>query len=174
MALPMHGNDYILESARLGFRLMQEADFEDLRALDMDPEVRAHFPGGISTVQQVAERIARNRDLFAQKGYCDFVLIEKGSGNFAGRAGFGELPDGEVEVGYLFLKRLWGRGLAQEALRALLAWAAESVDLQRILAYAPVAHSASLNVMRKCGMRFLKNDKAHGVDCVFYEHPLRC
>jgi RimJ/RimL family protein N-acetyltransferase len=41
------------------------------------------------------------------------------------------------------------------------------------LAYAPIEHLASLGVMRKAGMFYLKTEVAQGVCCKFYEYPLK-
>ena len=163
---------FVLESERLRFRPMAETDLEDLILLDTDPEVRAHFPDGVSSPPRILERIGRNRKSFEERGYGDFVLHCRDSGRFAGRAGFGEIEGGEIEVGYVLLKEFWGQGLAQEALKTLLAWARTAIPATRILAYAPVGHSASLNVMAKSGMTFLKTDRMREVDCTFYEFPL--
>lgn len=163
---------FIVTSERLGFRLLEDGDFEDLERLDMDPDVRAHFPEGVSTPEKIRKHIETSREGFARHGFSDFAVVELENGRFVGRAGFGKLPDGEVEVGYVLLEEYWGRGLAQEALRALLEWAGKNLTVERILAYAPTDHHASLNVMKKCGMRYLKTEPAHGVDCDFYEYPL--
>ena len=144
---------------RLGFRLMEEHALADLTALDTDPDVRAHFPDGISSASEIRERVRRNRESFAQRGYCDFTVIHRQVGRFAGRAGFGDIEGGEIEVGYVFRKEFRGQGLAQEALRSLLAWARDNIPAKRILAYAPATHSASLNVMANSGMAYLKTDR---------------
>jgi ribosomal-protein-alanine N-acetyltransferase len=162
---------YLLTSERLGFRLFEDSDFPDLERLDMDPEVRAHFPDGISTPAQINARIARSK-LCLATGYPEFAVVELETGRFAGRAGFGPIEGGEIEVGYVFLKEFWGRGLAQEGLRALLTWAKENLTVPRVIAYAPGTHSASLNVMRKAGMRLFKTDNMQGVACEFYEYSL--
>lgn len=163
---------YLLTSERLGFRLFEEVDFPDLQRLDMNPEVRAHFPGGISTPAEINARIARGKRSVEANGYAEFAVIELETGRFAGRAGFGLIEGGEIEVGYVFLKEFWGRGLAQESLRALLTWAKENLKVPRIIAYAPSTHLASLNVMRKAGMRLFKTGNMHGVTCDFYEYSL--
>lgn len=165
-------SEYVLTSERLGFRRFDDADFADLKRLDMDPEVRAHFPDGISTPEQINARIARNRLSAQPNGYPEFAVIELETGRFAGRAGFGPIEGGEIEVGYVFLKEFWGRGLAQESVRALLKWAKGNLKVPRIIAYAPSTHSASLNVMKKAGMRFFKTAKTHGVVCDFYQYSL--
>lgn len=138
----------------------------------MDPDVRAYFPDGIATRAQIEARIARGKLPIEANGYPEFAVIELATGRFAGRAGFGLIETGEVEVGYVFLKEFWGRGLAQESLRALLVWAKEYLPVPRIIAYAPRTHTASLNVMRKAGMLLFKTDGMHGVSCDFYQYPL--
>jgi len=163
---------YLLTSERLGFRRFEDSDFADLKRLDMDPEVRAHFPDGISTTAQINARIARSKLPVPANGCPEFAVIELETGRFAGRAGFGLIEGGEIEVGYVFLKEFWGRGIAQESLRALLTWAKENLNVPRIIAYAPSTHSASLNVMGKAGMRLFKTDNMHGVACDFYQYSL--
>lgn len=165
----MNDSQYLFKSQRLGFRLQDDADLEDLKRLDMDPDVRAQFPEGVMTLEQILERLSRNRALFEEHGFADFAAIELASGRFAGRAGFGRIEGGDIEVGYVFLKEFWGRGLAQESLRALLAWLREQEIVERVLAYAPVQHTASFNVMKKSGMRFLETRTLRGVDCDVYE-----
>jgi RimJ/RimL family protein N-acetyltransferase len=138
----------------------------------MDPEVRAHFPDGISTLEQISARMARSKLPVQAHGYAEFAVIELDTSRFAGRAGFGPIEGGETEVGYVFLKEFWGRGLAQESLRALLTWAKGNFKVPRIVAYAPCTHPASLNVMRKAGMLFVKSGDMHGVACDFYQYSL--
>lgn len=168
----MSDTNYVLTSGRLGFRVPDDTDFENLTKLDMDPDVRAHFPDGALTPKQIRERIRENMASFKKNGFADFVAIELNTNEFAGRAGFGLIEGGEVEVGYVFLKKFWRRGLAQESLRALLAWAEQNLAVPRIVAYAPKQHSASFNVMKKSGMRCFKSGIMRGVECDFYEYPL--
>jgi len=164
--------NYILTSKRIGFRMLEEHDFQNLVRLDMDAEVRAFFPEGVSTPQLLREKIIRSRDSFIENGFGEFSMTELKTNEFLGRAGFAALNDGEVEVGYLLLKKYWGQGLASEALETLLDWAGKTLSIPRILAYAPVNHHASIGVMKKAGMRYLKTETSRGVNCKFYEYPL--
>ena len=164
--------DFTLMSRRIGFRMLEEDDLQNLVKLDMDPEVRAFFPDGVSTPELLRKKISRSRASFSEKGFGEFSMTELKTGRFIGRAGFAGLEDGEIEVGYLLLKEYWGQGLASEALVALLDWAGKSLPVPRILAYAPVGHQASLGVMRKAGMRYLKTEIAQGVNCEFHEYTL--
>ena len=168
----MPQSEYLFSSKRLGFRLIEDTDFDALKELDMDPEVRAHFPEGVLTPELIKERISRNKASFRDNGFGDFAVVDLENGQFTGRAGFARMEGGDIEAGYLFLKRYWGRGLAQESLQALLIWAGENLDVPRIVAYAPRQHAASLKVMRKSGMRYFKTEEARGVECDFYEYVL--
>ena len=168
----MPQSEYLFSSKRLGFRLIQDADFDALKELDMDPAVRAYFPEGILTPELIKERISKNRATFRDNGFGDFAVVDLDSGQFSGRAGFARMESGDIEVGYVFLKRCWGRGLAQESLRALLVWAKDNLDVPRIVAYAPRQHSASLNVMKKSGMQYFKTEETRGVECDYYQYLL--
>ena len=50
-------SSYSLRSARLGFRMLREQDLPNLMKLDMDAEVRAFFPGGLSTPELIKDTI---------------------------------------------------------------------------------------------------------------------
>ena len=168
----MPQSEYLFSSKRLGFRLIQDVDFDVLKELDMDPAVRAYFPEGILTPELIRERISKNKAAFRENGFGDFAVVDLNDGQFTGRAGFARMEDGDIEVGYVFLKRYWGRGLAQESLQALLIWARDNLDVPRIVAYAPRQHSGSLNVMKKSGMQHFKTEETRGVECDYYEYLL--
>jgi RimJ/RimL family protein N-acetyltransferase len=172
MELGMPRSNYLFTSKRLGFRLIEDTDFNALKELDMDPEVRAQFPEGVLTSEQIKERISKNKLSFNENGFGDFAAVDLESGQFVGRAGFAPIEGGEIEVGYVLLRQFWGRGLAQESLRALLNWARENLDVPRIVAYAPKQHPASFNVMKKSGMQYFKTEETRGVECDHYEYQL--
>ena len=95
----------------------------------MNLEVRAFFPEGVSTPKQLREKIIRSHTSFLQKGFGEFSVTDLKMNEFLGRAGFAELKNGEIEVGYLLLKEHWGKGIATEALSALLDWAGKALSV---------------------------------------------
>ena len=168
----MTQSEYLFMSKRLGFRPIDDTDFDALKELDMDPEVRSYFPEGILTPEQIKQRISKNKESHQENGFGDFAVLDLKTSQFVGRAGFAFTQEGDIEVGYVFLKHYWGLGLAQESLQALLTWARDNLDSPRIVAYAPRRHAASFNVMKKAGMRYFKTEKTRGVDCDYYEYQL--
>jgi [ribosomal protein S5]-alanine N-acetyltransferase len=60
----------------------------------------------------------------------------------------------DVDVGYAFLERAWGRGYAQEAAAATLAHARGPLGLERIVAITAPANAGSRRVLERIGMRY--------------------
>jgi RimJ/RimL family protein N-acetyltransferase len=169
-------NNYLFTSERLGYRPVKKSDFAILLELDSDPEVRAFFPAGIMSSKQLEEKIEKYIQFYQSNKFGIFIAIELTTGEIVGRCGFGEAASDEIEVGYVFFKKFWGQGLASEALLALLGWAENNIKVDKIIAYAPVAHEASHRVMEKSGMQYYKNDVALGCSgtvCKFYKKELK-
>lgn len=59
----------------------------------------------------------------------------------------------EVELGYALFPEHWGRGCATEASAGALGYARDVVGLDEVVAFALVANSPSLAVMRRLGFR---------------------
>ena len=70
-----------------------------------------------------------------------------------GGIGFGRKPDGAIEFGYWLNRAHWGRGLATEAGRAVLAAARDSLRMKRIEAGHFLDNPASGRVLEKLGFR---------------------
>lgn len=157
-----------IETSRMKLRLMSEHDLDYLAELNADPEVRKFFPDGIQDKEQTRLRIKEFMAFYEEKGLPCFVMFDKESKVFIGRCGFGPIETGEIEVGYLIVRKFWGMGYASEALVALLEWAKKNINVEYIIAFAPILHKASHRVMEKCGMTYYKDDIGHGVECKFY------
>lgn len=58
----------------------------------------------------------------------------------------------EAMLGYAIGRAWWGRGIATEAARAVMAWASETFDIARIWASTDAQNLRSVRVMKKLGM----------------------
>ena len=58
----------------------------------------------------------------------------------------------KAEVGYVLARGFWGRGLAAEALRPVVAWALARPEIFRVWALCDVDNRASARVLEKVGM----------------------
>lgn len=163
---------FIYKIDNLGFRPVTDDDLGYLLSLDADPEIRRFFPSGVQSHKEIEDKIQRYKREYAEKGYGTLLVFELNSGEFIGRAGFGDIESGEIEVGYLVLKQYWGKGYATRILKALLAWAKDNIHQDKIIAYTPIKHAASERVMQKAGMVFNRTAKMQGEDCVIYEYKI--
>lgn len=159
---------HLIETQRTFLRLIREDDLELVAQLHSDPDVRKFFPDGIQNREQTKLRIQQFMRFYEEKGLPCFVISDKETNEFIGRCGFGPIEAGEIEVGYLIVRKLWGMGYASEALKALLEWGKININSDYIIAFTPLEHKASQRVMEKCGMEYYKDDFGHGIGCKFY------
>ncbi|MGE4063759.1 MAG: GNAT family N-acetyltransferase [Rhodospirillaceae bacterium] len=64
----------------------------------------------------------------------------------------------------------WGRGYASEAARAVLAYGFETMGLTDIYSMSALANGRSIGVMKRIGMKHVKDYLASGLP---EDHPLR-
>jgi len=89
---------------------------------------------------------------------------------FIGWCGLKYIKDkAEIDLGYRFKKQYWGHGYAAEAAQTCINYGFAHLDLDRIVAKAHIENTASINVMQKCGMQFLKDDVEDGIPIKVYE-----
>lgn len=163
---------YLFEADNFGFRPFVESDIDYLLMLDADPETMSFFPGGARTRQEIENNIKKYISGYNENGYGTFIIFDTRTEEFIGRAGFGDIESGETEVGYLVLKKFWGKGYASGVLKILLEWAKTNIKKDKIIAFTPIDHIASEKVMQKAGMTFSRKGIMKGVDCVIYEYYL--
>ena len=70
----------------------------------------------------------------------------------------------EVDLGYRFFKKFWGQKIATESALACIEYGFNTLGLKRIIGRAMKENIASIKVLEKCGMHFVK-------EIEFDEHP---
>lgn len=159
---------YLIETKRLGLRFLKESDINYLESLENDPEVKKYFPDGPRGRGKTEDMIRRFISMHVNKGLSYFIIFDLKSEEFIGRVGFGLTDNNEIEVGYVLHKKFWGKGIASEAVSAMLTYAREHIKSDYIIAYADVGNIGSMRVMEKCGMEYYRTGMSQGVQCRFY------
>lgn len=159
-----------LETARLLLREFVPTDLDDFYRIVTDPDVIRYTGDAGGSRDEV--RAGMESRLFADyrtHGFGRWAAIYKPENRFIGFAGLKFLGDvGAVDVGYRFFKEYWGRGLATEACRALVAYGFETLNLPQILGIADRDNAASIRVLEKCGFRFEHFTTYRGSDVAWY------
>ena len=145
-----------METDRLLLRPWEPRDLDPFATLNADPEVMRFFPS-TRTREETTELIERTTSLLAERDMSFLAVEEKASGDFVGMVGLA--PVGPpmpcapaVEIRWRLAKHHWGKGYAQEAARAWLAYGFGTLALPEIVAFTFVGNTPSRRVMERLGM----------------------
>ena len=153
--------DPFLETERLLLRRLTPAEVDNLYALDSDPEVMRFLNGGEPTPYDVIrDQVLPYFLTYYERddGYGYWAAIAKAGGAFLGWFHL-RPPDDDpdaVELGYRLGRAAWGQGYAAEGARALVRKGFTELGTRRIIARTLAAHTASIRVMEKAGLRFAR------------------
>jgi [ribosomal protein S5]-alanine N-acetyltransferase len=175
-SLRRDGVSEVLETERLVLRRWRDGDDVAAAPIYAKPRVMRYIPSGTWDLDRTKAFVARMRALEKTQGYGFYPVVLKESGAIVGHAGLGRLEaTPEVELAYIFDEPHWGKGLATEAARAILAHGFGAIGLERIVAVAFPENERSIAVMKRCGMRYAGVARHFGRDVVKYEILLeRC
>jgi [ribosomal protein S5]-alanine N-acetyltransferase len=160
-----------IETERLVLREFQRADLEALARILSDPAVMKFSLTGVSSVDQVREKIESFLACYQVFGFGKWAVVLRESSELLGYCGIAvEQIDGndEKELGYRLDSKYWGRGLATEAASAAIKCGFERFNLPYILGIVECENIASVRVLEKVGMRHQKITIFHKVKMDVY------
>ncbi|WP_341988767.1 GNAT family N-acetyltransferase [Azorhizobium sp. AG788] len=146
----------VLETERLVLRAPRIEDIAAIAALANNrtiAEMTANLPHPyrLSDARAFVETQAQVSDAAT---YALFVKSEAGQ-TFAGMCGFGRRPPETVhEIGYWIGEPFWGRGIATEAMRAVIDYVFSETDIDLLSGAARVVNPASRRVLEKCAFQW--------------------
>ncbi len=147
----------VLESDRLILRRWTDDDAENLYKLASVPEVGKG--AGWPAHSDVKYSLAVIRSIFAADGEYAITFkdnISEPIGSIGISAGAipkrGIMREDEAEVGYWVGRNLWNRGIATEALNAVIEYGFREVGFSKIWCGYFDGNESSKHVMEKCGM----------------------
>ncbi len=106
----------------------------------------------------------------------EMAVFEKATGKMIGVASFAHLDFEHChgEIGYWISRAYQGQGIASEAVKLLLTYGFETLNLERIYAHVDIENAASIRVLEKCGftregvLRKAAKHRGHFIDrCVY-------
>lgn len=161
----------IPETTRLSIRPLCLEDVPELALALGDPDVMRYSIRGVLTEVGTQEFIRWCIGLYRDRGYGPWALVEKASGALVGFCGLSpETVDDveEVHIGYRLARKFWGKGLATEAVRAVLDHAFARQDIESVIAIVEPDHSASIRVVEKAGFGTFECKPYHGREVRIY------
>ena len=159
----------VLKTERLLLRGAVASDFEDSAAMWGDPEVVRHIGGQTRDRQDAWFTLCRMRGMWDLVGLGNWTVCDRMTGEFYGEIGLadfmrGMTPDisGVPEAGWAYARHAHGRGIATQALQAVLDWSDQTRKSSRIVCIIDEDHIASHRVAAKCGFQFVTNTEYRG------------
>ncbi len=152
-----HLGTKVLETERL---ILRPFSIDDAEAVyhnwASDPEVTKFLSWPTHTSIEVTRSVrfldAENYD---KLDYYNWAIVLKELGEPIGAlSGYVEEDVNAVRLGYCIGKPWWRQGIVPEAVREIIRFFFEEVEVQRISAYHDPENGASGAVMRKCGMTY--------------------
>lgn len=156
--------EYILTTSRIGLRRWRASDHQPFSEMNHQMSVMRYFPALLSP-EDSRLAIQRFNQHLDETGYTYFAAEERVTGRWIGFVGLlnRKYPidcSASVDLGWRLIPDVWGHGLAVEAARACIQYAAD-LGIQELVAVASHRNQPSIRVMEKLGM-------ARGGE---FEHP---
>lgn len=159
----------ILESDRLHFRRLTDADAPEIFALRSNPETMKFIPrplaqnlnDALAHIKLINDKIDENLDI-------NWAVTEKGSDKCIGLMGFYRTQPEHfrTELGYMIAPEHNGKGYVTEAVKTLLDFAFNKLNFHSIEAVIDSRHVASERVLQKNGFE----KEAHFKENFFYNN----
>jgi RimJ/RimL family protein N-acetyltransferase len=161
-----------LQTARLTLRPQEQADASALFAILGDEEAMRFWNRPAISRLAVIEELLREQQEAMREGLCLYWTLLQ-DGDAIGSIDLSLIQDASAELGFVVRRDCWGRGLATEAVGAVIQYGFDTLGLARLAAAVQTANRAAVRVLEK--NRFLRietrtvtiaSDKRR--DCSFY------
>lgn len=151
-----------LDSERLTLRAYRLEDFDDTHAMWADPAVLRFLRKPPLSREESWTRFLRDLGHWATLGYGCWCVRDRASGRYVGEVGvfdrhralageYAERFSSAPEAGWVLAPWSYGRGLATEAMTAVLAWVDRGLGAPRTVCMIDGSNVASHGVARKLG-----------------------
>jgi RimJ/RimL family protein N-acetyltransferase len=143
-----------LHTARLRLRPFDDTDADELFALQSNAHVLRYWDSPPWTERARSKRFIADCGQMAEEGTGVRLAVDRVSdGVFVGWCTLNQWNPvyRSASLGYCYGEAAWGHGYATEAAHALLQWAFDTLDLNRVQAEADTRNAASARVLEKLG-----------------------
>ena len=147
--------DFRLDTERMYLRPIAESDIDFIAKLRADADVMRYYPSTL-TREQAMEYIQRTLTRYKEDGVGHWLAVDRATEQPVGVAGIlmQNVHDEKLpEIGYIFWKEHWRKGLASEAALAIKDYAFNTLHHPFVISLIREVNIPSQGVARKMGMK---------------------
>ncbi len=122
-----------------------------------DPSVTASI-GGPFTSEEVRLRLSREIELMIASKVQYWPVFLREDEELVGCTGLRPYRAGVLELGFHLRPQYWGRGLAEEAARAVISYAFNTLEVESLFAGHHPENAASEHLLRKLGFCYTHDE----------------
>ena len=176
--------DLDLYTPRLALTPFTQDDVDLSVEMFTDPAV-VRYAGGVMSKQAITAQLPNWERRGANGGIGVWTISDRGTGEKYGSAALlpmpveedstdyslvvpGEMPKGDIEIGYYLKRSAWGFGFATEACGRMLQFAFEQAPLEEVVATFDENNLGSRNVLEKAGFIDRGTMRCYGDDGLNY------
>jgi [ribosomal protein S5]-alanine N-acetyltransferase len=144
----------VLETNRIILRRIEKGDAHDIFKYLSDKEVMKHYgTEPFQTVDEAISAISRYESLFAEKRGIRWGITLKGENKVIGSCVFYNMVSEHyrTDIGFVLSKDYWGQGIAQEAVKAVIKYGFEFLNINRVEAVIEPSNVASQKLVDRLG-----------------------
>lgn len=146
----------LIETNRLIIRNWTIEDVQDYYAIVSDPDVMKFIGNGKPQSYEEAELYVKKCiKSAAEIGWSRFAVVDKETNELMGFCGFAHYNN-ELDFGWRYAKKFWGRGFGTEAAKAVLKFGIKKFKFSRIVCISYPENRGSIRIIEKIGMKFEK------------------
>lgn len=160
----------IIETSRLYLREFIPEDGYHFFHMNNDPEVVKYTGNEPFESMESAMGFIADYAEYKHHGFGRWAVCCRETDTFFGWCGLKYKSEYDaVDLGFRFYRKYWNRGYATESGRACLKYGFEVLGLKRIIGRAYTENHASIQVLQKCGMKFVKTYEYDNREAKLYE-----
>ncbi len=146
-----------LETDRLVLRRLKVSDYADMYEYSKSSVVTKYLLWREHPdIRYTRDYLGFIQSQYRSGNFYDWAIVEKNSKKMIGTCGFARLDfeNNSAEIGYVINPEFWRHGYATEAVKKVMEFGFDTLNLHRIEARYIVGNEVSRRVMEKSGMVF--------------------
>ena len=149
----------VIQSERLIIRKLTQDDADDLKAMVCNDNIYRYAPAFLFELkyEDIHEVIDKLYTECLEESLILGVFLN--SGEFCGLAEFYGYSEAlhKISIGYRSNEKVWGKGIATEAVKLMLGYLDANTDITTVTASTLSENKAAANVLRKTGFQLMES-----------------